>query len=55
VNTKTEKYVFGTNFDFNYGNQFNHSPYFSGGALMGWRKKEGAFSQSPFIVYPNGT
>ncbi len=53
VKAETGEYVFGTNFAFTRGNDAN-SPYFSGGAMMGWRKKEGAYSNSPFIVYPDG-
>ena len=48
------KYIFGTDFPFTRGNDYIHSPYFSGGAMMGWRTKPGAYSPSPFIVYPDG-
>ncbi len=53
VDAETCKYVWGIDFVFTRGNDAN-SPYFSGGAMMGWRMKEGAYSTSPFIVYPDG-
>ena len=53
VNLKGE-YVFGSNFPFTRGNDFYHSAYFSGGAMMAWRTKPNAYSASPFIIYPDG-
>lgn len=53
VNLKGE-YVFGSNFPFTRGNDYRHSPYFSGGAMMGWRTKPNEYSNTPFIVYPDG-
>jgi hypothetical protein len=49
----TGKYVFGTDFPVSDPNQFK-SNYFSGGALMAWRQKPGAFSKSAVILYPDG-
>ena len=51
VNMKGE-YVFGSEFPFTRGNDFYNSAYFSGGAMMAWRRKD--YSQSPFIIYPDG-
>jgi len=53
VNLEGE-YVFGSEFPFTRGHD-SRTPYFSGGAMMAWRTKPGAFSPSPFIIYPNGT
>ena len=53
VNTKGE-YVFGSNFPFTRGNEFIHSAYFSGGAMMAWRTKPNEYSAKPFIIYPDG-
>jgi len=53
VNAKTGQYVFGTDFAFTRGNDAN-SPYFSGGAMMAWRRAENGHSNIPFIVYPDG-
>ncbi len=53
VNVETGEYVFGTDFVFTRGNDAN-SPYFSGGAMMAWRTKEGEYSTVPFIIYPDG-
>ncbi len=53
VSVATGQYVFGTDFVFTRGNDRN-SPYFSGGAMMGWRRKPDGYSNSPFIVYPDG-
>ncbi len=54
VNATTGEYVVGTDFNFTRGNDSN-SPYFSGGAMMAWRKvNANDFTQSPFIMYPDG-
>jgi hypothetical protein len=52
VNIKGE-YVFGTDFKMTSRNSYRAN-YFSGGAQMAWRTKEGAFSAAPIIIYPDG-
>ncbi len=50
----TGEYVWGKTFPFSRATDYV-TPYFSGGAMMGWRTKEGAYSASPFILHPDGT
>ena len=45
------EYIWGLDFNFTRGKDAN-SPYFSGGAMMGWRTTQNGFV--PFIVYPDG-
>lgn len=49
----TGEWVFGTDFGFTRGHD-TRTPYFSGGAMMGSYKFGDEFSNSNFIVYPDG-
>ncbi|GHU98127.1 hypothetical protein FACS1894159_00140 [Bacteroidia bacterium] len=53
VGVASGEYVWGTDFHFTRKNDYA-TAYFSGGAMMAWRKKPDAYSASPFIIYPDG-
>ena len=53
VDAKSGEYVWGSDFAFTRGHD-SKSPYFSGGAMMAWRTKQGDYTTSPFIIYPDG-